>query len=269
MTAIQMALLGGALSGPPPGQQAYTTAGTFTWVAPADVTSVCVVCVGGAAGRRGYGAGLGWKNNISVVPGQSYTVRVGQGKNGFVGGGDGTDSFFIDVTTVAGKGSGRSAVGEFVGDGGGNGGLSSGGGGGAGGYTGNGGAGSNRTTGTAIPGGTGSGGGGGGGSGGLNTYIEPNDRYQGGGGGGGVGILGQGANGSDGGGGSGGASGVLGTFFNGGSGGSFGGGGGENGYIMGDTGSYSEGFGGDGAGGAVRIIWGAGRSFPSTNTGNL
>jgi hypothetical protein len=27
--------------------------------------------------------------------------------------------------------------------------------------------------------------------------------------------------------------------------------------------------GGSGSGGAVRIIWGTGRSFPSTNTGNI
>jgi hypothetical protein len=68
-------------------------------------------------------------------------------------------------------------------------------------------------------------------------------------GGGGVGILGQGANGSaNGGGGSGGS--------NGGSiGGAYGGGGGTDGN--------------NGGTGAVRIIWGAGRSFPSTNTGNV
>ena len=35
-----------------PGQQAYTTAGTYSWVAPAGVTSVSVVCVGGG----GHGA---------------------------------------------------------------------------------------------------------------------------------------------------------------------------------------------------------------------
>jgi len=30
----------------PPGQQAFTTAGSFTWVAPVGVTSVSVVAVG-------------------------------------------------------------------------------------------------------------------------------------------------------------------------------------------------------------------------------
>ena len=94
--AIQQVLFSG---GPPPaGQQSYTSAGSFTWTAPAGVTSVCVVCVGAggnestAAGDGG--GGLGWKNNISVTPGQSYTVVVGN-KN--LGGGD---SYFLDYNTV-------------------------------------------------------------------------------------------------------------------------------------------------------------------------
>jgi hypothetical protein len=48
-------------------------------------------------------------------------------------------------------------------------------------------------------------------------------------------------------------------------GGNYGGGGG-GGYYDSSTSTYK---GGNGAGGAVRIIWGAGRSFPSTNTGNV
>lgn len=79
------------------GDQLYDTPGTYSWTAPDGVTSVSVVCVGGGgSGCRGYspatgqsrqgggGAGLGWKNNISVVPGQSYTVVVGQGGNGVI-----------------------------------------------------------------------------------------------------------------------------------------------------------------------------------------
>jgi len=35
------------------GQEAFTTPGTYTWIAPAGVTSVAVVCVGGGgAGGR-------------------------------------------------------------------------------------------------------------------------------------------------------------------------------------------------------------------------
>jgi hypothetical protein len=58
-----------------PGEQEYTSANTYTWTAPAGVSSVCVVCVGGGgggggsgqdAGSGGGGRGLGYKNNIPV-----------------------------------------------------------------------------------------------------------------------------------------------------------------------------------------------------------
>ena len=54
------------------GQQAYTSAGTFSWTAPDGVTSVSVICVGGGGGGSQSGGGGGelrYKNNISV----SYT----------------------------------------------------------------------------------------------------------------------------------------------------------------------------------------------------
>ena len=142
----------------------FDTPGTHTWVVPAGVTSVHVVAVGagGAPGTYypyqmtkagGAGGGLGWKNNIPVTPGESITVKVGQHQGG---GADGEDSYFKDVSTVkggGGQGAGNygSTVqapqgGDYVGDGGGNGGGSysrndpynQGGGGGAGGYSGNG-----------------------------------------------------------------------------------------------------------------------------------
>src|SRR3989344_5230709 len=68
------------------GEQPYTSPGTYSWTAPAGVTSVSVVAVGGGGGggyqwsyHGGAGGGLGWKNNIAVTPGQSYTVVVGNG----------------------------------------------------------------------------------------------------------------------------------------------------------------------------------------------
>lgn len=250
-----------------PSSQSYTTAGTFTWVAPAGVTSVSVVAVGGRGDTTGCvsgGGGLGYKNNYSVTPGSSYSVQVGGSAN------SGT-SFFVSSGVVAGFGTSGATGGSYVGDGGGNGGnVSAIGGGGAGGYSGNGGTGNLN-----ITGGTGSGGGGGGGSGALTpcsgAYV--------GSGGGGVGLFGQGANGAGGtssinptggGGGSGGGAGTNGQSFafveccvtyylaRGGSGGAYGGGKGRGcGPPAGSSG-----------GGAVRIVWpGNTRTFPSTCVG--
>lgn len=296
------------------GQQEYTTPGTYSWVCPQGVTSVSVVAVGGggdslsagSAGNPGWsagggGGGLGWKNNIAVTPGQSYTVVVGASgffqstviSYGYTP--KGGDSYFISTSIVAGFGGGRdvpfqyygSSVGSndfyspitgstsvavggtYVGDGGGNGGdggtWTAGGGfsdslvggGGAGGYTGAGG------TGGSYPNG-GQNGSGGGAGGGASAYF----RSLGGGrasSGGGVGIYGQGTSGT-------------GASFNGGTN-PLGGEGGSGG-ASGPYGSYGE-SGGDGSfgagaglqrisanrntagGGAVRIIWGIGRSYPN------
>lgn len=234
----------------PAGQISYTTPGTYTWTAPPGVTSVSVVAVG--PGSKA-GGGLGWKNNIPVVPGQSYTVSVGNGMYQYAP----RDSYFISPTVVKGGGAVDYTGGTFVGDGGGNGGAAgSGAGGGAGGYSGDGGAGSSSFT---TPGIEGSGGGGGGGACNSGGYC---------GGGGGVGLYGKGSNGagalvsttaggSGGGGGSGGASGGVASYSFG-FGGAYGGGSAYNRY---SASAYK-----DGANGAVRIIWGTNRAFPSTNT---
>jgi len=277
------------------GQQAYTTAGTYTWVAPTGVTSVAVVAVGGGGSGScdtpstgpyagGGGAGLGYKNNITVVPGNSYTVVVGAGGLGYNGSGtftgyanSGGDSYFISTATVkgGGGGGGRSTArpggangvgGTYTGDGGGNGGSGypspSAGGGGAGGYSGSGGNGGARDGGPAST--SGSGGGGGGGGGGL---TSGGSSFTTGAGGGGVGLLGLGSSG---------AGGAANTGGNGGSGGTKGN---DSSWIAASPGvTYGGGSGGtvyacqlgDGGVGAVRIIWpGTTRSFPSTNTGDL
>ena len=216
-------------------EQLYTS-GSYTWVCPLGVTSVSVVCVG--SGSDGPGGALAYKNNITVVPGTSYSLRASTLSS--------LRSFFNDNATVsAGNSSNR------TGDGGGNGGnYGNNSGGGAGGYSGSGGNG-----GTSAANNPGAGGGGGGG--------RASASYNVGAGGGGVGLFGQGANGTAGsGGGSGGTNGTgpgfcccLGGF--GGSGGTYGGG---LGY-----GSYQMGTGGPGG---VRIVWpGTSRSFPSTNVG--
>lgn len=282
------------------GEQIYTTPGTYSWECPSGVTNVSVVCIGGGgsgwlqdsyAGGGG-GGGLGWKNNITVIPGNLYTVVVGTGgsrplsySDTNCGNGPGEDSFFIDTFTVKGGGGLRGERvlsytvspdngGTFVGDGGGKGGSGGanyvycGGGGGAGGYIGYGGNANVCTGSAALESGTlagsaepGSGGGGAGG-GGYSEYTA--------GSGGGVGLFGVGIDGAgginyhnDGGGGYGGSGGTdaaqdpyngyTSTYntpglFGGGSGGS-------------DNTTYKE--VAAGASGAVRIIWGNGRSFPS------
>lgn len=273
-------------------QQAFTTPGSFTWTCPAGVTSVCVVAVGPGGKRTTRagcpGGGLGWKNNIPVTPGSTYTVQVGNATTG-------TDSFFISAATVAGKAPVLDSAtgGTFVGDGGGNGGNggtagNGGGGGGAGGYAGNGGNGgaSNSPNGTA--GGAGTAGAGAGGGGAFNSSASGQIFRPASGGGGGVGLLGQGSNGtggtggafgdSTGKGGTGGSSGTGGaagalsgsgsTDGPGGVAGQYGGGGGGGGFYDDGTNTFN-GANGASQNGAVRLIWGAGRSFPSTNTGDM
>ncbi len=275
------------------GEASWVTPGTYSWTCPAGVYYINAVCIGGGAGGRSYnstsgsfgsvggaGGGLGWKNNIPVVPGNSYTVVVGEGgatvfSTGVNGNTNpGGNSYFIDTSTVAGFG-GTSGTfttigtgGAYVGDGGGYGGSAypttfsrgSGGGGGAGGYTGNGGDGSYYNGGYvgAIAGSGGGGGGGGSFYSGTNTFYS--------GGGGGVGIFGAGASG---------AAGAVASSSNAGRGG--GGSGGIGGTTTSLGGEYGGGAGVSlaqsvdypGGGGAVRIIWGPGRAFPSTNTGVL
>ena len=256
-----------------PGSQTYTS-GTYTWVAPAGVTSVSVVVVG--AGYSGStctnnlnaAGALSYKNNITVVPGNSYTVKAGQSGS--------YQSYFCSTSLV------RAGIHTCrVGDGGGNGGnaycsgRAGNGGGGAGGYSGAGGCGGYSYTNLAT---AGSGGGGSGGG--------SNSGTVGGGGGGGVGLFGQGGNGSAGGtvsspsfyyglaggGGSGGSAGTNGGLCcscgirgQGGSGGGYGGGRGSG--ECGCSGSYVV-YGSAGAG-AVRIVWpGNTRQFPSTCVGS-
>lgn len=259
--------------------------GTHTWTAPEGVTSVCILCLGaGAGGMKGsaYGAGggggggLGYRNNYSVTPGNTYEVYVGYGGyaltsyGGSAAGTNGETSHFKDGSTFVCRGYGGTAGGSggsYQGDGGGSGGNGStgysGGGGGAAGYSGNGGAGS---TGNGTNGAGGGGGGGSGNAGGTGGW---------GGMGGSVGLFGQGSSGTGGStssaygvGGSGGSGGFpTDTAYNWGSAGN---------TLHGNYGTFVRGAGGAGATtarcaargghGAVRITWRSGCSFPSTNT---
>lgn len=269
----------GALFLAPPGQIEFTTPGTYTWTAPDGVLEVSAVAVGGGANGlvsgnnaiAGSGGGLGWKNNIPVTPGQSYTVVVG---------GAGQDSFFVNSSVVRGGGGKVNTSnnvydggGTFTGDGGGNGGnhtnfgaFVANGAGGAGGYTGKGGNGAGGFSNSAGQAGAGGGGGGGGAK--YSSFFTTSC----GGAGGGVGIYGQGANGPGGRGGEAGTSGCdagPGGAGSNGSGQLYGGGG--SAFARSNLNQLSVGPGGTGA---VRIIWaGDGssgpRAFPSTNTQNV
>jgi hypothetical protein len=279
-----------------PGFQLFSTPGTTTFTVPNDVTSVNVVAIGGGGGGQisrgtsgggevpasgGGGGGLGWKNNIAVTPGSTYTVLVGQGGAGAtivgdqlsttVNGSPGFDSYFISSGTVKGGfgGGGDSdggSAGTFTGDGGGNGGVGQtrssgydgGGGGGAGGYSGNGGG---ATSGQGNNPATNSGGGGAGASREYSPDISGGFISEGGDGGG-VGAHGKGSDGVGGGatqisGGTTAPSGTAGSF---GSSQTYGGGGGGAMYAYFDSGATRT--ASSGSPGAVLIRWGTGTTFP-------
>lgn len=274
-----------------PGQKVFTSSGTFT--VPTGVTSLSCVVVGGGGGSTGCsgasqysgagggGGGLAY-GTFSVTPGSTVTVQVGAGgtagtnKNLITNkAGTGGESKITYGGTIMLRGYGGSGGaygttvdangGEFsiAGSGvtlsgggyGGNGGRcrknnGGGGGGGAGGYGGTGGKGGVGNSGTGSYGNNG----GGGGGGGQSLRGEQNN------GGGGVGLDGQGSDG------------FGGSRNEPGAGGS----GGESGGTAGVGGTYGGGAGGPeddtnlsgsvGGAGGVRIIWGSGRSYPSTNT---
>ena len=264
-----------------PGQQAYTTAGTYTFVVPTGITSISTVTVGPGSKTTdgGAGGGLSYVNNTSVTPGESLSVRVGSpGSSSYL---KRSTTSLVEASAAGGSSGGSPVVGTGGTGGGGGSGAQLGGAGGAAGYSGTGGVGGSNGS---KNGGAGAGGAGGGGAYGHEGIFTPQSKYYGGGGGGGVGLLGQGSSGAGGswpgnsvnvgspggGGGSGGATGgtssTQGTCCGyfcavGGAGGAYGGGGG-GGWYSGAQGTPAD--------GAVRIIWpGSSRAFPSTCTGNL
>ena len=87
-----------------PSEAVYTTPGTYSWTAPANVKSVSVVAVGGGGaatvyfGSGGGGGALAFKNNIPVTAGNTYTIVVGAGgaapSQTSINGGNGLPSYF-------------------------------------------------------------------------------------------------------------------------------------------------------------------------------
>jgi len=103
--------------------QPFTTSGTFTWTAPAGVTTVTVEAwgAGGKGGSRsstfvsggGGGGAYAKKTLITVIPGTVYDVVVGAGSTS--NGSPGEDSYFISNTTVMAKGGGSPALNTLTG----------------------------------------------------------------------------------------------------------------------------------------------------------
>ena len=286
------------------GQVVFTSFNTtlntdVSWTVPTGVSQISAVCVGGGGGGGGNngtsgpgssgggGGGLAY-GTFPVTAGETLTIRVGSG--GAAGGtntqptsgsntqikrgatvllqGSGGSAGVSNSTTAAG-GSGGGSTGTER-DGGGTGGAggtaqnngAGAGGGGAAGYSGNGGQGAGA--GTAITAGNGGGGGGGNNNNGASSANAEQN-------GGGVGLYGQGTNGST----NATPSAKMGSYNlspSTGDGrqtvatslqsGTYGGGGGA---IEDDTSSAGH----AGGNGGIRIIWGSGRTYPSTNVADV
>jgi hypothetical protein len=82
-----------SLGGSSGGQQAYTTPGTYSFVVPAGVSTICAVAIGGGGsggggdpsyyGGGGAGGGLSYGNDIAVTSGETLAVVVGAGGASF------------------------------------------------------------------------------------------------------------------------------------------------------------------------------------------
>lgn len=73
---------------PPTGQQIYSSSGTFSFIVPAGVYSICVACVGASgdaaaspSSASGGGGACAWTNDIPVTPGETLTVQVGSSRS--------------------------------------------------------------------------------------------------------------------------------------------------------------------------------------------
>jgi hypothetical protein len=260
-----------------PGQVVFSGyGGTVNWVVPPAVSSISVMLVGRGGQTSGIGnqvtAGVGgggaasvYANNMAITGGSTETIYFAVASSR---GYEFRGTYFYGVFAEGGRnatfgnegGSSTYCYGGTANSGGTGGSNGTGSGAGAAGYSGNGGNGGGQNT-----AGTSGSGGGGGGAGGSSPYAS-----RGGPGGGGVGLLGAGSSGSGGagqqpgGGGSNGGSGGAIQTYSGGDGGAYGGGcgGGGAGY---DYDPYPGSAGQAGAG-AIRIIWGPNRAYPSTNT---
>ncbi len=293
MSGITQMVLGTFSGAAAPGQVVFSgKTGSTSWVVPAGVSSISIVAIGRGGGATyaisnqvtpglgGGGAALAYKNNIAVAAGQSVSIEYNSDtSSGSTSHAGVVVSYGGSVQVAAEKGSpggsfdstaGNSnySVGDAKYSGGAGAGNGKGSGGAPAGYDSDGPGPATSTNGNGNEGL--------GGSGGSGAAGAPYGNYAGAGGG--TGLTGKGSNGTagtssgGGGGGSGGTDGepggsfsTISTNFGGrtGDGGDFGGGSSGSGaaYGYGPTPNA-----GDAGNAGVRIIWGAGRAYPSTNT---
>ena len=99
----------------------FSSVGSRSWTAPANVSSLQYLIVGGGGGGSGGGGGAGgvlYNSSYSVTPGNSYTVVVGDGGSGSdasVSGGDGSNSSFDSIVAYGGGGGGARQAGGRAG----------------------------------------------------------------------------------------------------------------------------------------------------------
>lgn len=232
-----------------PGQNQYCSPGTYSWVAPSGITKVSIIVIGrGGAGGGGTnccprgggggGGGLAYKNCVTVTPGTSYSFVVGGASSPTTTSALGLTANKGNNGLTCGAGSGGSATNGVVNYQGGTGrftGGSGGGGGGAAGYTANG----QTSCGNVRIGGNS----GDGNLGGVSFGTA-------GGAGGGTSLISSSTTVPQ----------PPSTCHQGAVGAAQGGGGGGNGAFGG---------GGTGGTGGIRVLWGPGRAYPNTNTGNV
>ena len=106
--SIQQVLFASGI--PPAGQQSYTSAGSFTWTAPAGVTSVCVICVGAGGGVGLLGEGTNG-DGASTYDGQGSQAYGHCGKGGS-GGAPQTFAAFPGLGPGSGGGGGNGIAGS-------------------------------------------------------------------------------------------------------------------------------------------------------------
>lgn len=95
----------------PSGGVSYKTAGSYTFTVPADVYSISAVAIGsggksgpGGGESGGGGAGLGWVSGIAVTPGQTISVTVPPRRDGGTPGSAGEPGIFGSYINAGGGG---------------------------------------------------------------------------------------------------------------------------------------------------------------------